>query len=361
MLKATFNLKGRMYVKKIIVFSLISLLVLTAACKNDISLDSLNDTELSTLELNSIEVQGITKSSKDSTVDFNNSENIDNYIYRRNFVKESNWIYYVLNESLRKCKPDLTEDTLLMEGVNTFYIQNMTLYFDIYRTNNKMEIYRANLNNNDDFKAEKIAEFNEPLGNYILFRDNIYYENSGNLVKHSINENVEQIIIDDNISGFSVIDHYIYYNTYDSNSVWRYDIESDKSEIFIQFQKQDNFAPKVYFRNRMIIIQTYVNSFTYAAIDDKVLKKFSFDISEYERGWVTFHFVDEENLYFSVSEHYDVSNPLTNPRNIFEVKMGTEQIKFVAEMIGDNIGYLIDGYLYSFDEDNNINKEKLNN
>lgn len=65
--------------KKIIVFSLISLLILTMACNNEIPLNAINNIELSTMELNNVETQ-ILQGKKDLNVD-NSNEYVDNYIY----------------------------------------------------------------------------------------------------------------------------------------------------------------------------------------------------------------------------------------------------------------------------------------
>ena len=95
-------------------------------------------------------------------------------------------------------------------------------------------------------------------------------------------------------------------------------------------------------------------------IDNKELKKVSFNLSEYKKGWVNFHFLDKEHLYFSIAEHYDIANPLTSSHSIYRVKIGTEEIEYVKIIIGENIGWLIDEFLYTFDEDNKISMSKLN-
>lgn len=337
-----------------------SILLCTTACgNNDLSSNSINNNETVISELSSYnDIQPITESSCDISVYFNSSEKIENYICRKNFYEVNNWVYYCSDKNLRKCRLDLTEDTLVMENVYSFYIQNMTLYYEKYSENNNREFFRAYLNN-DKFDEERIAEFSREIYNPIFFRDSVFYECSNKIIMYTLNNDNEKTIVNDNVSSFSIVDHYVYYNIYDNNTICRYDINEGKKEIFLNFEKQDIFTPKVYFINRMIIIQTDINSFTYANIEDTSLKNISFDISGYERGWASLCFVDKENLYFSIAEHYDVSNPLTTPRSIFEVKVETSEIEFIKIITGDNLRSLINNNIYSFDNNNKIYKEEL--
>ena len=310
------------------------------------------------LIFNSVENVSTDKEEKASLTSFN-AQDIEDFIYRKNFYKVDDWIYYLADSELRKCKPDLTEDTLLEQDIYDCYIQGSNLYYVKNSLNNSKEIYRADLNN-INFHGEKIAELKD-TNNWIVYKNNVIYTKdiSNELMIYDIDQNTEKECVCDNVAYFSVLDHYIYYSIYDDDAVYRYDIDLGKSELFLEFEKHDNFAPKTYYRDRMIIIQTDVNKFIYTRVDNKTIKKISFDISEYERGWAAFHFADNENLYFSVAEHYDVANPLTTPRNIYKVQIGTEQIELVKEIIGENVGFLTDGYLYSFNEDKSLKREKL--
>lgn len=307
------------------------------------------------LIFNTVEDASTDKEGKAPLTSFN-AQDIDDFIYRKNFYKVNDWIYYLADSELRKCKPDLTEDALLEQDVYDFYIQNSNLY---YSQNNSKEIYWTDLNNLN-FHANKISELKD-TNNWIVYQNSVIYTKdiSNELMIYNIDQNTEKECVCDNVAYLSVLDHYVYYSLYDDNVVYRYDINSGKSELFLEFEKHDDFAPKTHYRDRMIIIQTDVNKFIYTDIDNKILKKVSLDISEYERGWAAFHFDDSENLYFSVAEHYDVANPLTAPRSIYKVQIGTEQIKLVKEIIGENIGFLTDGYLYSFNEDESLKREKL--
>ncbi len=310
------------------------------------------------LIFNSVEDVSTDKEEKSSLTHFNNQD-IKNFIYRKNFYKVNDWIYYWSDSELRKCKPDLTENTLLEQDVYNFYIQNSNLYYIKNPQNNSQEIYWVDLNN-VNLHGEKISEFKDSH-NWIVYKNSIIYTKdiTNELMIYNIDQNTEKECVCDNVAYFSVLDHYIYYSIYDDDAVYIYDIDSGKSELFLEFEKQDNFAPKTYYRDRMIVIQTDVNKFIYTDVDNKILKKVSFDISEYERGWAAFHFADSENLYFSVAEHYDAANPLTTPRSIYKVQIGTDQIGLVKEIIGENIGFLTDEYLYSFNEDKSLKREKL--
>lgn len=165
--------------------------------------------------------------------------------------------------------------------------------------------------------------------------------------------------ISSNVGSFNVVDRFVYYNLYNDKVIYKYDVDTQKKETVFDFEKKDTFQPKVYYINRMIIVQTDVNKFIYTDIDNIVLKNVLFDISEYERGWATFHFNDSDNLYFSVTEHYDVANPITTPKSIYKVKAGTEESKLVKIITGENIGVLIDGYRFFCDYNHKICREKF--
>ena len=291
-------------------------------------------------------------------VSYNENEVIDNFIYSRNFYKFNDWIYYIDNHELRKCRSDLSENTLLSEDIYYFYFMDSILYFTDITEKGTTKIYKSELAS-DDFQPINIYELDDDhLYEVMIYKDNIIFESNNQLKIYNLNKDTEKIIVDENVNYFSIIDHYVYYSLQNekfSNYIYRYEFNTEKSEIFYQFERDDKFTPKIYFRNRLIIIQTYMNSFIYFNIDDGILKNISFDISEYEQGWVAFYFTDEEsNLFFSLAESHNVANPTTTPFSIFKVKSGNEDAELVYINEGENVGTVAGDYIYYFDYDKNL-------
>lgn len=213
------------------------------------------------------------------------------------------------------------------------------------------QIFKIDLNNKE-FNREKIAEFKGSINNFVFLNDNIFYksyeESTYKLKVYNMNQNSSRIIVNEKINNFSIVDNCIYYNKNNENYIYEYDINSGKTNVVFEFQNQNDFSPKVYYIERMIVIQTNENSFIYVNINDMSCKNISFDISKYKRGWVSLSFFDKDNLYFSIAEHYDVSNPTTSLRSIYKVELGTDKPEFIKTITGDSIRCLIDNNLYFF-------------
>lgn len=332
--------------KKVISIVLVSCLLFTACNINDYSINSLNNNTESYKSNNSSNIEITEPNSETTTILLKNNKDIKEFVdYRMSNVDD--WIYYSINNQLRKCKLDLTEDTLL---------ENNILYFLRTTKNSVTEIYQADLDNNE-FYSEKITQLKN-ANNLIIIDHYIVYTNFENeLIKYDIDKNIITKNIAESVASFSIVDQFVYYNLCNDNIIYRYDINTGKREAFFEFKKHDDFQPKVYYINRIILIQTDINKFIYTDIDNITLRNISFDISEYERVWTALYSNDNDSLYFNISEHYDVANPATTPRSIYKVKIGTEESELVKIITGDNLGSVIEGYLYSFDYNDNIFRE----
>lgn len=294
---------------------------------------------------------------------YDDNKHIESFVYHKNFYRVNDYIYYLSTSDkfLRKCKKDLSDDIILEKNVIEFYIQNSTLYYLIC-SNDTNQIFKIDLNN-EEFNREKISEFNGLINNVVFFRDNIFYksyeESTYKLKAYNISQNASRIIVNEKINDFSIIDNCIYYNKNNENYIYKYDISTEKINVVYEFLNQNSFSPKIYYIERMIVIQINENSFICININDMSSKNISFDISEYERGWVSLSFFDKDNLYFSISEHYDVSNPTTTLRSIYKVEFDADKPEFIKNVIGDSVRCLIDNNLYFFDNNNNIVKEEF--
>lgn len=340
--------------KTLVMIATILLLSLSTACNNDAPLSSSHRDD-SILICSTTEVEAA-----DSHPDqFYDTESIKNFIYSGNFFEYDGWVYYLSDaKELRKCRSDLTADTLIEDNVYEFYIQNTTLYFVKLQHNNEKTLHISDLSA-DQSEFQNEIELKSEMYSPILYGNSIIYLCCNKLMSYDITNEESDTIVDDLISSFSVVDHYIYYDSCDSASIFRYDFNTGKTETFLTFESHADFQPKVYYRNRMMIIQITDNEFIYSDIDSGVTKTVSFDTSAYEKGWVTFHFVHKESLYFSVSEHYDVSNPTASTRSLCKVKFGTEKIEFIESIMNENVGVLIEGYRYFFDSDGTVCREKI--
>lgn len=277
------------------------------------------------------------------------------------------WIYYTSARDLRKCKKDLSDDVLVDDNVYSFIIHESRLYLhkikqlDTTSQGFQSELFEVDLND-EEFNPKKVTYFSgeERLYSPILYNDNLFYlsrENS--LVKSNIKDNSERIIIDKNISSFGIIDNNVYYQLSGDNCIMKYDIKTKKSATAFQIEKNEDFEFKTTFTDRSIIIQNDYNSFVYIDIDNKKIKKISFDLSKHKFDWSSFGFKDNKNLYFTFSIDYNTSNPLTTPKELYKVSNDTLEPMFLKSIICDAPLYQIDEYIYYVDYDYTIKRIAL--
>ncbi len=287
------------------------------------------------------------------------------------------WVYYLIDGNLKKCKLDLSDDILLEKDIENFDIYDSKIYIQkpSQKQDNSYELLVCDLSKST-LKMQKIINFKSKSSSQLVFYNDLI------LSKYVSDTNIERlelfnkdsvskdIIVEGNLESFGIVDDHIYYhlhNEADAESiVEKYDITTGKRTQVIKFDKTkidtpsfDYFQPKVFYDKREIVVQKDANSFLYINIDNKELKTLSFDLHKYERGWVQFTFSDSENLYFEISESYDVANVLTNPCEIYGVRKGEEKPSFVKTTIGNNAMFLYDGYLYYLRDKDSTNNWTL--
>lgn len=283
------------------------------------------------------------------------------------------WVYYLINGDLKKCKSDLSDDTLLEKDIKSFDIYDSKIYIQksSQTQENLYELFVCDLNKSE-FKMQKITDFKSKSSSQVVFYDNLILSK---YVSDTDTERLElfnkdgaskDIIAEGNLESFGIVDESIYYhlnNEADTKSiVEKYDIATGKRTEVLKFDKTkidtpsfDYFQPKVFYDMREIIVQKDSDSFLYIDIDSTEQKTVSFDLSKYEQGMAKFIFSDSENLYFETCESYDVDNISTVPCEIYIVHKGEEKASFVNDHTGDNILFLYEGYLYYLTDKDSTN------
>jgi len=284
------------------------------------------------------------------------------------------WVYYLINGNLKKCKSDLSDDMLLEKDIENFDIYDSKIYIQKFskEQDNSYELFVCDLNKST-FKMQKITDFKSKSSSQLVFYDDLI------LSKYVSDTNIERlelfnkdsvskdIIVEGNLESFGIVNEHIYYHLHhetDAESiVEKYDITTGKRTQVLKFDKTkidtssfDYFQPKVFYDKREIVVQKDANSFFYINIDNTEQKTVSFDLSKYKRGWVQFTFSDLENLYFDISENHDTAdNILTDSHEIYGVRKGEEKPSFVKNTTGDNPMFLHDGYLYYLKDKDSTN------
>lgn len=143
-----------------------------------------------------------------------------------------------------------------------------------------------------------------------------------------------------------------------------YDIKTGKIEnVFqvteMQIKEDENYQLKVFYNNRTIIIQNYINSFYYYNIDSKKLKNVIISLEGFENGSAYWECSDDEFLFFGVGEDYNIASPVTTPSKIYKVLYGTVEPIFLKEIIYDGRMYPIYDNIYYIDYDGIIKNLKL--
>ena len=217
------------------------------------------------------------------------------------------WIFYNGSKEIRKCKPDLTEDTLVFSGgrlqsLNQDGIATMTVYPGESRKPGEEEVHILNVHSGI---AEKIDTLDtEKMSHQMLYKEHLIvvqgivieghgaasqldmYDIKGDFIK-TIAPNV-------NSSYFAAIDNYIYYlpmcgdeeMTIPANTIMRYDIVNDKTEEVLMFDLKIFYEspdetiyvwPGVLFNGRTITIRVGLDNFIYTSVDEIDPKEIVFD------------------------------------------------------------------------------------
>jgi len=296
------------------------------------------------------------------------------------------WIYYDKNSELRKCKPDLAEDTAVfpLEGryfqvLNQEGFATMKVYTDESRKLGDDEVYILDVHNG---QAERIDNLDTKYMIYrMLYKDFLIvvqetvieghgaatrldlYDRQGNFI--------EIIAPDVNHTCFAAIDDSIYYLPYfgneertkPANTVMRYDLISRESEVVFTFDEitDPNSWSYAYFTGRTIIVPAK-DAFVYTSIDEIVPQKILFNEIDKSGGRKGMNVVPsaDKDIFF-VSSHFGKVGDNEDEflySNVFRMDYETNELILLKEewtnpLLGG--GCFFDGYLYyfSFTDDGN--------
>ena len=309
------------------------------------------------------------------------------------------WIYYFeFKNDLRRCKKDLTQDTLIAKNVNDFYIKDSILFYNEYPHENsqydhyKQGIFQIDLKQ-EQLKIDKIMEIqNEDKIYYPLFyQNNIFYtedQNDKSVLIICDKEKKSKEVIADDIINYGLVDNDVYYHSYkNEDSIMKYNIKSKETEVFAKLDYEFSNVINDDVKNSLITVEfidrtifVYPNSLEtskYINIDEKIWYDFpdnNFDLSKYEDGEVNLLSYEDGVFYFILSESYvNSDNYFTEPVEFYKFILGMEKPQFLgyidnpthssseSEYIDaiPHTPYLIDNNIYYIDDKGNINKIEL--
>jgi len=299
------------------------------------------------------------------------------------------WIFYNRGGDFRKCRPELTEDSLVFShgwnyALNHDGYATMKVYPSESRRSGDDEIHILDVHSG---KSEKIYNLDTMhMTSAMLYKDYLIvcqgfvidgyggasrldlYDRKGNFIKTFATE-IDYL-------GFAVIDDAVYYlpyfgdaeRTMPPNKIMRYDIISGETEEFFSFDLAETPLwswntmycwPSAYFNGRTILIFNG-KDYIYTSIDKINSQKIVFDKTSKEY-LVDFIPSTDKDLFF-IGRKYgeNISDP-TLYIDFFRVENGMETPILLKEF---NFPYgndacFSDGYLYYFNNDGVLMREQF--
>jgi len=300
-----------------------------------------------------------------------------------------NWIYYGNNSGeLRKCKLDLTQDSLVYSGRFAWVLSKGGRSI----TGSGLEWYLVDTCKGEIKKyypsASTVHAIPSPAPSTassfykgIVYKDNVFFHRGivregryygEQIDMYDLEGNYFKTVAMGNMFNFSVVDDNIYYIsvysdmafTKPDNKIMRYDIKTGETEQVFEFDlkkganinKSEYFEPCVYFCNRTIIVKNSGKSFVYTSIDNIEPREVVFDFETGQGDWfelvpgigedvfiVFFHNPDEEENIDSImgASYYKVEQGTTNPIFLKEFWLPFHSLPV----------YFLNGYMYYYDFD----------
>jgi len=314
----------------------------------------------------------------------------ESFMVASKIVKDEGWLFYTKDRELRKCRFDLTEEMLVFSeySLDEFVINQGGYTIqkvwggenDFYR----YDYYIGNVRDNSISEVSFVStgmsriigyQLMLPYKDIIIVQDTTEGSSTTDVEIWNLEGMRQKKVFSGKIDNISVIEDAIYYLPIDrntmtnSNTVMRYDIKSGKKEAFIEFEvlKADGAvsysSPDLYFSGRNILIRTGSKTFI-TSIDDASLKELDLEIEKpdtVKSVKIELVYTDDGNLYFSYyfAAENDTSSEKFGSAQYYIVKNGSiELIASEREYRGGNI-FISDGYLYYFDENEEIAREEL--
>ena len=297
------------------------------------------------------------------------------------------WIFYINynKNELRKCSLDLSQDILVFSDAFGFFYgfsinaDGLSLRPDRLGIGTKV-FYIYDIENGVREKTGFVTEDSKS----VLYKDIIIISQytDGNTIKtYDLNGDLVKTVFSNtvDVGDYAVVDDAIYFHPFYSdeneddygNEIMRYDINNETTEKVFDFtvkiaQNEEDvyYQPRLQFDDRTVIVQNDFMSFVYTEIDNiepleiefNVPRQNLFDMARYISS-------DSEYLYFSYyhSDARDTEEDRFGEMEFFMVTRGdTNPISIKKEADrGVFFLYVNDGYLYFFEGDERVVRERL--
>ena len=289
-----------------------------------------------------------------------------------------NWVFYNTSEGTRKCRPDLSGDTLVYSGgwitsLNQDGFATMKVYPDESRKPGDDEVHILDVHTG---KTEKVNNLNTKgmihrllYKDYLIVEQEFVTEGHGAATRLDMYDRkgcfIKTIAPEIYPYSFAVVDDAVYYwlhfgdadRTMPSNTIMRMDIISGETEKFFRFDLMENpefpwgihFWPAVYFNGRTIIVFTGTND-VYTSIDEIGPQKISLP-SEMDEIF-TFISSDNDDIFFAFSYVDNEDRSIKLYDEYFRVHHGTGEPILLKRIENGSVGYMpffSDGFMYYID------------